>query len=672
MGIFDTLGYKEYENTDQLLEILRSVTDITPSVRNVYGLNKAAPVYLMDARFRTDPVTRIVSRVKKARLFFRSFDPTETPRLSVSEAVENVAQSYGVLVHLIPNGIADASVHNIRVTFLAGLAEGFEKILLLLQDGEEPVPLDYRELVRVFAHPSQIDEAIAEFATDVTAALQQAVAATVEQEETPLEKITFGASAAENEFRDLAGYYLETDQFQRALRGEIRLVVGRKGSGKTAIFAQVRDKVRQTRSNVVLDLRPDGYQLLKFKEMVLAYLGAGALEHTITAFWEYLLLLEVCHKLLEKDRIAHTRDRRLYESYRKLADLYQSDRYVSEGDFSERLARLLQHIADDYQAKYGDERNVSLSQTQVTELLYRHDVTELTANVVDYLRLKNEVWLLFDNIDKGWPTHGLTQSDLSIARALLEATRKVERQLQRRNIPCKTLVFLRNDVFELLISETPDRGKEARVALDWSDADLLRELLRRRLMFSGMPEGAFEDMWRRIAVSHVGGEESSQYLIDRCLMRPRALIDFANHCRGFAVNLRHSKIEADDIRKGLQAYSSDLVIDIGYEIRDILPAAENVLYAFIDEPQALSADDVTRVLATAGIPATNLPEIVDILLWYAVLGVKRPDGSVAYIYDVNYEMPILRGLMKKYQATGLALHVNPAFVPGLQIRASEL
>ena len=40
-------------------------------------------------------------------------------------------------------------------------------------------------------------------------------------------------------------------------------------AGKTAIFFQVRDRIRQDRSNVVLDLKPDGYQLLKFKDFVL-------------------------------------------------------------------------------------------------------------------------------------------------------------------------------------------------------------------------------------------------------------------------------------------------------------------------------------------------------------------------------------------------------------------
>ncbi len=671
VGIFDTLGYLEYQNAEELETILRGVTDPTPSLRNIYPLNQNAPIYLVEARFRTDSVTRIISRVKKARLFYRSFDSRESPRLSGSDAFEQVAQSNGVLLHLLPERISDAPIHNLQVAFLAGLAEGFGKVLLLLQDGEQPVPLDYRDLVEVFTHPSQIDESIADFATRVTEALQQTRYYEIEKEHTLLERLTFGASAAENEIRELSGYYLETDQFQRALRGEVRLVVGRKGSGKTAIFVQVRDRTRQERQHIVLDLRPDGYQLLKFKEMVLKYLGPGSLEHTVTAFWEYLLLLEICYKLLEKDRVPHTRDRRLLEPYRRLASLYDTDRYVSEGDFSERLSTLLQHITDDYRAKYGEDSNRSLTQQEITELLYRHDVNKLRDQVVEYLRLKRKLYLLFDNLDKGWPTHGLTATDIAILRALLEATRKIERQLQRRDVNCSTLAFLRNDVYELLVSETPDRGKEGRVALDWSDPDLLRELIRRRLMHNDMPDRPFEDLWHRICISHIEGEESSQYLIERCLMRPRALIDLANHCRGFAVNLGHQRIEPEDIKKGLEAFSSDLVVDIGYEIRDVLPEAENVLYVFIDEPQTLPASNLYSVLERGSILPARIPDIVNILLWYGVLGVRRTDGTVTYIYTVNYEMPILKGIIRKLETEGLVYVVNPAFVPGLQIRGDR-
>ena len=668
VGIFDAIGYLEYENAEELETHLRRITDPTPSVRNINPLNQNVPVYLIEARFRTDSVTRMISRVKKARLFFRSFDPRESPRLSATDAFEQVAQSFGVLLHLLPNRISDAMEHNIRVGFLGGLAEGFGKVLLILQDGEEPVPLDCRDLVSVFLEPSQVDAPISEFATRVTEAMQQTLYQATDRAHTLVENLSFGASAAENEFRELAGYYLETDQFQRALRGEVRHVVGRKGSGKTAIFAQVRDRIREERQNIVVDLRPDGYQLLKFKEMVLKYLGQGSLEHTITAFWEYLLLLEICYKLLEKDRLPHTRDSRLLRPYQKLAAIYDTDNYVSEGDFSERLSRLLSHLTEDYQSKYGEKVDRTLSQQEITELLYRHDVNTLRDQVIEYLRVKKGLFLLFDNLDKGWPTHGLTATDIVILRALLEATRKIEHQLQRRDINCKTLAFLRNDVYELLVSETPDRGKEGRAALDWSDPDLLRELLRRRMVYSGLPDLPFGELWHHVCVSHIKGEESSQYLIDRCLMRPRGLIDIANHCRGFAVNLSHGKIEIEDVIKGVEAFSSDLVIDISYEIRDVMPEAENVLYAFIDEPQTMPVNELVALLTRGGIGMEKTADIIRILLWYGVLGVRRMDGTVTYIYNVNYEMPILQGIVRKLEEEGLVYVVNPAFVPGLQIR----
>ena len=57
------------------------------------------------------------------------------------------------------------------------------------------------------------------------------------------------------------------------------------------------------------------------------------------------------------------------------------------------------------------------------------------------------------------------------------------------------------------------------------------------------------------------GEESSQYLIDRSLMRPRSLLDLIGHCKGYALNLGHNKIEKEDIEKGCNAFSNDLLAE---------------------------------------------------------------------------------------------------------------
>ncbi len=84
---------------------------------------------------------------------------------------------------------------------------------------------------------------------------------------------------------------------------------------------------------------------------------------------------------------------------------------------------------------------------------------------------------------------------------------------------------MRNDVYELLVKETADRGKEASVLLDWTDPDLLRELVRLRIIANGLDEGTeFVEAWLKIIVSHYKGEESSQYFIERSLIEATILV----------------------------------------------------------------------------------------------------------------------------------------------------
>jgi hypothetical protein len=52
-----------------------------------------------------------------------------------------------------------------------------------------------------------------------------------------LEAITFGARVAEDETAELARYFVETDQWNRIARGEIDVVRGDKGAGKSAIYS---------------------------------------------------------------------------------------------------------------------------------------------------------------------------------------------------------------------------------------------------------------------------------------------------------------------------------------------------------------------------------------------------------------------------------------------------
>lgn len=665
VGIFDTIGYMEYQNSSELTGFINSAVPSDP-LSLPSKINIKSPVYLLEGMHKTDWATRIVSRIKKARFLFRSFDPNEQPRLSANDAINQVAQSHGIVIPLLSSTAVGFEVHNMRGAFIAGLADGMSKALCILQYEDDPVPLDYRDFVSISYHPDDINDHIANFAGQVAEAFQQDINILTSSEDTFLQSVDLGSTSAENEMRTLESYYLKTDQFLKSLRGEANIVVGRKGSGKSAIFLQVRDRERNKKGNIVLDLKPDGYKLIKFKELILSFLEEGTYQHTIMAFWEYVLLLEICYKILEKDREQHKRDHTLYEPYRALADLYNADGYETQGDFSERMSSLMEKISTEYRSKYRDQTNVRLNTSNLTEMLYYHDVRDLSKQVTEYMSRKETCWLLFDNIDKGWPTSGLEHEDLMIIRALIDATKKIERQFGRSNVSVNSILFLRNDVYELLVKETSDRGKEASVLLDWTDSDLLRELVRLRIVSNNIDgDSSFGSLWPKICVSHYSGEESSQYLIERSLMRPRFLLNLISQCKSFAINLNHDRILEEDIEKGLIAYSTDLLTDIGYEIHDVENNVDDVLYAFIGSRSVVKKDEIFSVLDEFDVNNQLFEKIFKLLLWYGFIGLQI-DDETKYIYDFNYSMQLIAGIIKKKE--DIDYLINPAFWPALMIK----
>jgi hypothetical protein len=226
---------------------------------------------------------------------------------------------------------------------------------------------------------------------------------------------------------------------------------------------------------------------------------------------------------------------------------------------------------------------------------------------------------------------------------------------------------VRNDVYQLLVEASADYGKESRAVLDWHDPDLLREMLRKRLVHGVLPpDTSFEKVWTSICVSHYQGEETAQFLIERSLMRPRNVIKLVGHCRGFAVGLQHERIEPDDLDKGLKSYSLDLITEADQELTDILGEDTNLLYHFIGEGTEFDRERLEDICSGAGVSAARMSNVIEFLLYYGFLGVRNGSAPPTFIYDVNYDMKLLLVLVIKAKGN-LSYVLNPAFHAGLNL-----
>lgn len=241
-------------------------------------------------------------------------------------------------------------------------------------------------------------------------------------------------------------------------------------------------------------------------------------------------------------------------------------------------------------------------------------------------------------------------------------------ELVQKKLDFHAVVFIRNDVFEMLMEGTADYGKDRRANLDWTDRRQLVELLTRRFEFGyrafrNMPT---KEIWTAIFADGREPNSGIEVFLDHSLLRPRNLIQLFQHCKGFAVNVGHERITADDVLRALQAYSVDLVTEINREIGDVFPQAPRVLYELAHEKSDLSHDDLMVLGELKGLDEGGSERLVDLLFYYGVIGVQEPNGKVVYIYDTQYNMELLKALSRKRSGSPL-YRVHPAFWPALRI-----
>jgi hypothetical protein len=664
LGVLDTLGYVDFTTAESLVEAVQKgdagAEALGPAPSKRY---REAPLYVLKGPIATDGAVQLLSLLKKSHIGFRTYDPGETPRLPLHKARQEVSGSFGVFAHLLSPNRDGARAYNALCAFVCGMAVAQEKPVLMIQEESPTQPIDYRDLVQTYEAPSSIEALIRGPLNQVVEQLQSEPATPGSAATSPLAELDFGDTAAENEIGGLKRYFVKTGAMTQILQGHGHLVVGRKGSGKTALFYGLRERVKRGRQVLILDMRQEGPQFTRLREAVLETLTPGQQEYTIAAFWTYLLSAEVAHKILgsRSERLAAEIDPDHYKTYKELEEAFEAHGLRSRDDFSQRLLRQIDRIAE----RFGAEGEIT-SRTDLTELVYGGDIRTLNDAVAEYLvNEKDEVWFLIDNLDKSWATRGSTSEDMLILRGLLDASQKLKSQLDDRGVAFRSVVFIRTDIYEHLVSQTPDRGKETVARLDWGDPEVFREIVRRRIVASTEIEGEFDSVWPQIGPSLIGIEDGFTYLRDRTLGRPRDLLMFIQAASQVAVDRGHQKISAEDIMQAETGYSEDLLLNLSFEIEDTWPRFSEAVYAFHGADETMSQADVEARLGQAGIGDEELAKAVELLLWYGFLGVHlQATNENQFSFEVRYNLRKLEHAIEIGQGV---YTVHPAFRAALSI-----
>jgi hypothetical protein len=662
IGLLHNIGHDDYRSRADLTEILRRpfTTQAWPRPKR----NREQPVYILQSSRVDDLLRRTTSGIKKImKVRFRNFNPREIDRLTATEAFEQVAQSFGVIAIWHDADAPESFRQNQRTAFAIGVARGLDIPAMLLAHHSTRLPLDLDEFAIRWSTLQDIDARMRDF-RELVAEAQESHVDLHQTGHRFLDAVHCGDPAAENEATQLDNYFLETEQFRLTLNGDLNIILGRKGSGKTAIFVQTRNRVRANKNNIVVDLAPEGFQLIKLKEFVLKQLTHGTRNELIAAFWEYIIWLEIAYKLLEKDERRVRFDSRLIAPYERLEAAYKQ-RAEGYGDFSERLASLTDRIVSRYLEKSSDDDGQDdLASSKTLEVVHGSEIRPMREEVLTYLRLKGIVFFLFDNLDRFWTPTGFAEVDALIIIGLVECLLDIRKRFRPAGVIFHWAIFLRSDVYEFVVKGMADYGKLASASVEWGDRELLLKLFQNRVL-QGFGENAppWDTVWSTVSVQTVDGVATLDFLIDASLMRPRYLIRLFETARRRAVTLGRSRIEEADYITALEELGWQVLEDFDRELVDVIPDAEDLLFDLSHLGKETSLAELRQVIERKVRAPETIEAVIDVLIWTGCIGVRNPIRTF-YISDCGFKRPYLRALIQNEHDKCIAFHPTLATIFG--------
>lgn len=601
-------------------------------------------------------------------------DPREIPSETLDWYIRGIRRADALVVHLSSTIHANSAWHNAKCSLVAGLAHGFTKPVLMLAHEPFTSPIDYQGMLRTHATASQCrsmaQASLAELDSEI--ARHRSLAGDYLRSQTEAAELRFlsvGEAIAENEADEVLEYFIETSAYLEALRSKQAILVGRKGTGKTANLYVIAGALGRDKRNYICTIKPVGYEIDGVLRMLKQSIAASEKGYLIESLWKFLIYSELARTLAEELRSLPIHYA-LSDGERSLLKLVREHPGLIEPAFSIRLQASVESLQGLEGYREGDAQR-----TRISELLHGHIIRDLRESLGRALAGRNRVVVLVDNLDKTWGSGADISYLIELLSGLLGVARGVRDDFAREDhwrkaVDVSLLVFLRSDIFSIMQTSAREKDKLEFTRLTWEEPQLLIRMLERRLSYF-MDVGLTPDqIWRKFFVASVGTLPVKQFIVDSTLPRPRDVIYLVKTAIAEAVNRGHQVVSAEDLVSARKKYSQfafdSLIAEDNPEFRKL----EAVLYEFAGAVEILNREEVSAHIRNGGVGEGEVPWYFDLLCDLNFLGISVGDNEYEFPQDEARRRVIqsVAAKVAEHRGTGQEWYrINPVFHPVLQI-----
>ncbi len=448
----------------------------------------------------------------------------------------------------------------------------------------------------------------------------------------------------------LAEYFIRTPEYDRVRSGAAAFVIGRKGTGKTAICQMIHDEAQNT---------PTLFSaLLSFKNSPTNELFQSADQtynspNEYISIWKFLIAYEAA-KLILKDESIDNQTRHDLQTFLQetfgTSDVSPLDAVGMLKDRSWRVSLKLP-------SKYLPSGEVARSSSDAYDqhIHFGRAATALMRRITS-VQSTNTFFIIFDELDEDYRIEG-RYFDLIIS--LLKATYQTRCEISP-TLELRPVVVLREDIFLQLDDHDLNKIDDLLIHLRWN-ADstthefslrgLINQRFRANLADTRLHEGA-DDLWPQfVNENDWQGPYSSawEFFALRTMARPRDIIKALKCCQSFE---QHETLGPVAVQKASRAYSDWLSKEIGNEMFRVVPEYRLALSLLrklgsvkFDAPAWREVFSHNVVLAQKYSPDAVLERLFEFGVVGTVLGKKLRSWTFKYTNPhINFDIGGMFGL----------------------------
>jgi Cdc6-like AAA superfamily ATPase len=676
LNLLETIGYISYTNSTQIVKGIASFLNeekkplISEILNSVNHSSSKAPLFYVKSQHYTDYTKTISHIISKIPTIID--DSNETKVSNFTWYIENTYLSPYCLIEFSTNNRSGFKLHNSKCSLISGLCLGFGKNTLLVCEKPHDTIFDLRELLQKYITLKECEKIVGPFIENISNNIAEIIfnknqKRRVEKARTELQNIDFGEMIAEHENDQLYNYYVETGHIDSFIKNEYNIIIGRKGTGKTASLVFLTEYLRSDKRNYVVVIKPVNFEIDGIISLLSNLEEDYEKSFVIESVWKFLIYTEIARTLY-----FDLKSKPLYSKTEKddvFIGFIEKNSKIYLEDLSVRLESQIELV------KQGAFNTKDFSQNEfrknISEILHINTFHDLRNNIADLIEEKNSIIVLIDNLDKSWRSSSNLDILSRYILGLLGVSGRLAHEMsvvksRQKNIKFRLAIFLRSDIFRYIIKYAREPDKLEYTKLIWVDPEVFFRIIEERFIQLNNSVVNPEDFWNKYIISEVNGMDVKSFIMSVVYPRPRDVIYFFKKAQEIAIMRGHTKINENDLLDAYKNYSSwvftSLIVENGISFNQM----ENFLYCLIGSRKEILLDEIKEFMISAEIdPNVVSPEeFSSHLVRLSILGREVSEGIFNFEYDFEESIKFF-ALSKKLNSNKFKIH--PALYPFLEI-----